>query len=486
MAGATEEVQSRGLASSIAGDELCWLPAWRIRELIAARDISPVEIVDRTLSRIEQLDPLIHAFRFVDVKGAKDQAAQAERDLVHGEALGPLFGIPISVKEHIAIKGMPYWSTNSLPHADTAGSPDWGRARRDSILVERLRKAGAIVIGTTIMPGFGTDPFLPELTNHPRNPWNLEHVPGGSTAGGAASVAAGITSITIGSDGAGSIREPAAMCGIVGFHPTPGRIPSVDYDTPSVVRGSTFGPLTRDVRDAALVMQILAGPDGRDPFEIQTPAPNYTLSLDDGVRGLRFAWTDDFGFGKRYSLPETPAVIDVVRKAAFAFRELGAAVDHTSMEWEDYFPSFVAMTAAYDTSTTIAYFNASQNPQSLEEAHEVYSRNWHRFQQVFSAHDLIISPTSTFTAPEVGEWDRLAKNPDLPHNHFMPTYGTNMQLFNILGWPAASIPCGFVNDMPVGMQIIGRPEQEALILRTARAYLATYPFSERPPPVARA
>jgi aspartyl-tRNA(Asn)/glutamyl-tRNA(Gln) amidotransferase subunit A len=461
-------------------EQLTWAPAWQIRAWLAKREVSAVEVVDHFLSRIEELEPKVHAFRFIDVAGAREQAQRAERHLARGEDAGALCGIPVSVKEHIAVKDLPYWTINSLPHADKSGSPYQGNAPRDSILVERLRKSGAIIVGTTVMPGFGIDPLTPDLSKHARNPWNLQRIPGSSSAGGAASVAAGMTPISIGSDGAGSIRLPAALSGLVGFHPTPGRIPGIDYENPSVVRGSTFGPLARDVRDAALVMQSLAGPDGRDLFEIQSAPPDYLGPLEAGVRGLRFAWTDDFGYGSIYAVAETPAVIAAIREAAFAFRSIGATVEHIAEQWEDFFPTFLAMTAAYDTPMTIAYFKATQTPESLRVAHETYGRNWHRFQRLFSNYDLLISPTIQFTAPTVETWDAFVKDPSHPHGHFMPKYGATTQIFNILGWPAISIPCGFVNGMPVGMQIIGRPEQEALLLRAAQAFLAANPFADHP------
>ncbi|WP_326731630.1 amidase [Streptomyces phaeochromogenes] len=454
-----------------AGD-LTWTPAWKIREMVGRREISPLEVTEHFLSRIEALEPVLHAFRTFDPEGARRQARRATDAVARGDALGPLHGIPISIKEHINVAGLPNWTITAQ-----GGT---GVAAADAILVERLRRAGAIIVGTTIMPGVGTDPTMPDLANHPRNPWDTARIPGTSTAGGAASVAAGMTPLTIGSDGAGSVRLPAAMSGIIGFHTSEGRVPAVDYEAPVVTQGGSTGPLARNVRDAAIVMQAIAGPDGRDPFVIRTAAPDYLTGLDDGVSGLRLAWTDDFGFAAEHAVEETPDVVTAIRDAASRFVELGAKVEAADESWEDYWPAFTAMTSAYGPPLTVVAFAASHTSDSLQAGQELYGRNWDRFERVFERHDLLLSPTLQFTAPTVAEWDVFCKRTDHRRSNFMATYGTYTHLFNIYGYPAVSVPCGFLHGRPIGLQIVGRPHQEALILRAASAFLGG--LSVEPPP----
>jgi Asp-tRNA(Asn)/Glu-tRNA(Gln) amidotransferase A subunit family amidase len=332
-------------------DDLTWTPAWRIRELIGKGEVSPVEVVDHFLGRIEDLDPKLKAFAYLDHAGARDQARIAEAAARHDDDLGPLHGIPTAVKEHIAVAGMPcYALAFAGPPSESAIAP------RDDFGVERLRRAGAILVGTNTMMatggggGMGDTPGVFQGFNwdkEARNPWDTSKVPGWSSSGGAASAAAGLLPFTIGSDGGGSTRLPAAYSGVVGVHPTGGLFPNVDYAMPRVPMGTTIGPLARSVRDAALVTDVMAGPDGRDPFCIQTDAPGMLDRLEAGVDGMRFAWTDDFGYASVYASEDSPAVIHHVRDAASGFRKLGAMVDPTSEVWEDWTPAQMVTGAAY-------------------------------------------------------------------------------------------------------------------------------------------
>jgi Asp-tRNA(Asn)/Glu-tRNA(Gln) amidotransferase A subunit family amidase len=206
-----------------AGD-ITWMPGWQIRDLIAEREVSPVEVVKHFLARIEKLDPILHAFSFVDSQGALAQAKQAEKAVLRGERLGPLHGIPIALKSHILVKGY---------DMQEIWEPERHPGMHDDIGTERLRKAGAIILGHTIYPAMGTggvpqggDP-IKNLENHPRNPWNPQRVPGSSSAGSAAATASAMLPFTIGSDGGGSTRLPAALSGVIGVHPSRGRIPFV-------------------------------------------------------------------------------------------------------------------------------------------------------------------------------------------------------------------------------------------------------------------
>ena len=263
-------------------DELTWLPAWRINELVVNKEVSPVEVTEHFLGRIEELEPTLHAFRTLDAAGAREQAQQAEDAIRQGAAVGPLHGIPVAVKEHIAVKGLPF-SLTGPQHAPIA--------KRDDILTERLRAAGAIMVGTTVMPGMGNSPTAgrkpsDDLSDQPRNPWDPTRVPGSSSAGSAAATASGMLPFTIGSDGGGSTRLPSALSGVVGLHTTARRIPFVTHRLEGLPLTGSFGPITRDVRDAAIALQVMAGPDGRDFVCLQDDPPDYSAGLDAG-RGRR-------------------------------------------------------------------------------------------------------------------------------------------------------------------------------------------------------
>ncbi len=460
-------------------DELTWMPAWRIRELIGQSEVSALEVTEHFLGRIEALEPRLHAFKHLDASGARDQAKRADQAHRSGEPLGPLHGIPISLKEHIPVKGFP-------TVAFGAGGPSV--ARHDDISTERLRRAGAIVVGSNTMPGMGD--YAPairvgmasNLANHPRNPWDETRVPGSSSAGGAAATAAAMLPMTIGSDGGGSTRLPAALSGVIGYHPTRGRIPYVNYDSPMLMTTVTFGPITRDVRDAAVAMQVMAGADGRDFICIQESAPDYLKDLDRGVEGMRLAWTDDFGFASMYALDETPRLVDAVRAAALSLGGQGATVEPVQDVWEDFWSGYFTTNLVY-LNVTPPPGTPKPTPEQIEQAFETRARNYAHFEQLLAKYDLLLSPTIQFTAFTVEGWD-AAWNRDganYPHGTFAPTYTSDTHMFNWLGWPAVSVPCGFINGLPIGLQIIGRPNDEPKILRAAAAFMKANPLTSRPP-----
>jgi Asp-tRNA(Asn)/Glu-tRNA(Gln) amidotransferase A subunit family amidase len=242
----------------------------------------------------------------------------------------------------------------------------------------------------------------------------------------------------------------------------------------------TNGPITRDVRDAALVMQAVAGPDGRDIGCIEEPAPNYLAELDQDLAGLRIAWTDDFGYAGMYGLDQSPAVIAAVRQAAQGFSQLGAQLETTQEVFEDFWAGYVATSQAYREGPMAS--PTPPTPEALQAALETRGRNWARFEALFANCDLLLSPTLQFTAFTVEGWDAAwnREGANYTHGIFAPTYTSHTHMFNWLGWPAISVPCGFVNGLPVGLQIIAPPRREALLYRAASAFLSAYPRLERP------
>jgi Asp-tRNA(Asn)/Glu-tRNA(Gln) amidotransferase A subunit family amidase len=451
-------------------DELTWTPAHRIQELIANREISPVEVTEHFLGRIEEHDSTLKAFRHVDHAGAREQAKAAEGAVQRGDALGALHGVPISVKEHISVAGLPVLILGVGERT----------ARFDDLGVARLRSAGAVIVGTNTM--MGTQAPAPGQYNwdaEARNPWDPSRVPGWSSSGGAAATAAGLLPLAIGSDGGGSTRLPGAYSGLFALHPTAGLIPSFNYAAQMRANPTgTIGPLTRNVTDAAITLQVMAGPDGHDFDCIQAEPPDFLASLDEGVEGLRLGWTDDFGFASMYSFEEGPRVIAAVREAAKGFSTLGASLDTLDETWEDFFPGL---------SGTMHLFGGAAAARIDKEvwnaAIDTRDRNWRRFRSVFDDHDLIVSPTSQLLAPRIEDWAQYwaGSGPvPFPHNTFAPHYTSHTHMFNWLGFPALNVPAGFVDGLPVGLQLVGWPGSEATILRAAQAFSKAFPREERP------
>lgn len=471
--GLSQTMSAAPVAAASDEDNLTWMPAHKITKMIHKKDVSPVEVLDHFLARIEEFNPTLKAFKHLDIDGAKAQAKTAERAVLNGDDLGALHGIPISVKEHIAIKGMPVMSFTS------GDSPI---AERDAVGVARLREAGALLIGTNTM--MGTSRPAPGKYNweeEARSPWDPARAPGWSSSGGASATAAGLLPMTIGSDGGGSTRLPAAISGVVGHHPTVGRIPTVNYDGQSLQFMGTIGPLSRDVRDAAIAMQVMAGPDGRDFAAVQEPAPDYLGDLNDGVRGMKFAWTDDYGYGSMYELPGTKELVAQVREAAMSFNKLGAKVEPTSVVWEDFFEGFLVSSRIYATG----YGNTDgemPSPEAIAKALDVRGRNWQKFRDVLSEHDVLLSATASFTAMTVEDWDAVwtTETTKYPHKTFAPTYTSYTHMFNWLGLPAMSVPAGFIDGLPIGLQIVALPENEAKIFQVAQAFLKANPRNELP------
>ncbi|WP_405539589.1 amidase [Streptomyces sp. NBC_00075] len=465
-------------------EDLTWLPAWRLRELAVEKDISPVEVTDHFLNRIEEIDPKLFSFATVDASGAREQAKAAERKVLANEPVGVLHGVPVAVKETIGVKGLP------APAAGIASFP------HDYIAVERLRNAGAVILGTTAMTSradrreqlagsrsslggmpveFHTDS---DVVGTPANPWDLSRDPGPSSRGSGAAVAAGLTPVAIGTDGAGSVRLPAALCGIVGMHVSRGLVPVVDYPWPTLSLLLSTGPLTRSVRDSAIVTQVLAGPDGRDIACSPFAAPDYLEHIDDGIAGLRIGWTDDFGFSRTYMSDETRRVVATAREAAFSLKDLGAAVTGTDTSWDDPLPAYDAMAATFHPFTLIGSLPGPErrpSPAEYQAGAELRGRVWHQTRRFFEEHDLLVSATCTMVAPSPEElaapWS----------TEMVYRYTGHTAMFNLLGFPAMSVPCGFVDDLPVGLQIVGRPGDEALVFRAGQAFQQANPRDERPP-----
>ena len=467
--------------------DLAFTPAWQLRELLDSKKVSPVELTELSLRRIEEFNPVLNAFLTVTGDSALSQAHAAEQKLVRGEGDGLLFGIPICVKDLEITKGIRS-SMGSRVFQDTV--PD-----QDSAVVERVRSSGAIILGKTNTPEFGLSGTTEnQLGEACRNPWNPERTSGGSSGGSAAALAAGLCPMATASDGGGSIRIPASFCGLYGIKPTLGRVPRVGgLGKPSPNLTSQAGPIARNVRDAALLLQVLSGYDARDVISIRETPPDYVAAVGQGVRGLRIAWSPDLGYAA-----VDPEVAQVVSKGARVFQELGCLVEEPSV-FLDY-----PMLTFLDIFSTNAYASyghlyhehgellTDYVKESLEHGSQVTGADYAsailavhvmraKMDTLMETYDLLMTPTMAVPAFPVGQFPKVIAGREVhPRWDYLPF----TPVFNLTGQSAASIPCGFSADgMPIGLHIVGRRGEEATVLRASAAFEEARPWSQLRPTV---
>lgn len=461
--------------------QLGFLSATRLAALIRQGEISPVEVVAGLLERIEQHNPPINAFCTVATEQARQAAREAEAALLSGAPVGPLHGVPIGIKDLTETAGI-RTTYGSRIYADNV--PD-----EDAALVQRLKAAGAIVLGKTNTPEFGAGANTFNAVFGPtRNPWNVALTPAGSSGGSAAALAAGLCPLATGSDLGGSLRTPASFCGIVGLRPSPGRVPQYPGALPWEPL-SVAGPMARHVEDVALALSVMAGRDERDPLSLaDDPAQFLNAIQQPDIRGWRVAWSADLGFA-----PVDAEVARLCRTAAELFAsELGATVDEASPDLSDATEIFqtirAALMATYHAHR-LADWQAKMQPNlvwniekglklsALEVGRAEVARGAlaERARRFFANFDLLLVPAAstlpfpveTTSPPEIGgrkmanyvEWLGL-------------TYG-----ITLAGLPSIVVPCGqSASGLPVGLQIVGRRLNEAAILRAAAAFEQIRPW----------
>jgi aspartyl-tRNA(Asn)/glutamyl-tRNA(Gln) amidotransferase subunit A len=432
--------------------DLTWAPAWRLREMIGAREVSPVEVTDHFLARIERLNPELHPFRQIDADGARAQARKAEAAVMAGEPLGPLHGIPLGLKEFLPIKGMSWLDLSVRQHREAP----W-----DGLETERMRAAGAVVVGPTVAGAVAQE--FGDSDRMPLNPWDTARVCGDSSSGSACATASAMTPLCIAADGLGSTRLPAAFSGLVGLNCTRGLVPSFQWEQLVTRPITTSGPLARDVRDAAIVLAALAGPDAREVMSLPDEPDDYLGRLEDGARGMRLVWTDDFGYARKFAVEETPRVIEAVRAAALRLESAGAVIEPTDAVFEN--PGWTAN--AFLMSDPILAPGVETTPEKAVKARENRGRIDAGLRQALAGADFILTPTLLCVAPTRAVWADKEASPAASG-----LYTAMTGVANLLGWPAISVPAGLVDGLPVGLQILGRPKSEARMLQLAQAFLA--------------
>ena len=470
-------------------EDLAFLPAWELRQLIATKQVSPVEITELYFKRIETLDSHLNCYLTLNHDEAMETAQRAEEAVARGEALGPLHGLPISIKDIEISKGI-RTTSGSLAFKDRV--PD-----EDSIVVERVRKAGAIVLGKTNTPEFGMlGATENRLGDHCRNPWDTERTAGGSSGGAAAGTVAGLCSLATGSDGGGSVRIPASFCGVYGIKPTQGRVPRYSGASAAPIGNYTGqpGPLTRTVRDSAMLLQVLAGYDARDATSLRETPPDLLAAVDRDITGLRIAWSPDYGHAT-----VDPEVAEGASKAASVFEELGCSVEEIDFPVESPFEIWWTLSCAnsYASNGDLLASRADELTWYAREALEygatvtgaAFTRAMGRMDQVkaqmadlFEKYDLLLSPTMPSTAMPVGQYPEGIGDTEAQPGYwrFLPF----THPINIAGHAAASVPCGFSSDgMPIGLHVVGPRGGEGTIIAASAAFERARPWAQKKPPV---
>jgi Asp-tRNA(Asn)/Glu-tRNA(Gln) amidotransferase A subunit family amidase len=471
---------AEGRHTAPARSPFAFMGALEMRRLIRGREVSPVEIVEDVLEMAQASQPALNAFVTITPELAREAARKAERAIAAGEDSGLLTGLPLSVKDLTAVKGVRFTS-GSLTLAHFI-------APVDSPASERVKAHGAAIIGKTTTTEFGCKGSSNSpLTGETRNPWNLARTTGGSSAGAAASVAAGITPFALGTDGGGSIRIPSSFCGLFGVKAHFGRVPVFPVAaTPTLAH---VGPMARSVRDAALLLAAISGFDARDPASVAAEVPDYLAACERSPKGLRIAWSSTLGYAR-----PSAEVVRIAGEAAQVFEGLGCRVERLDKVFDDPIDLWMAefyagvgtrlkktLTEQRDLidPTVVGVLDHALD-QTIDEYYaRVFARYEFREQvrQFFERYDLLLTPTTPVTAFDLGR--------DIPpelNGANIVSWVAYTYPFNLCGLPAASIPCGFTQSgLPVGLHLVSGALREVDIFSAAAAFEAARPWADRKP-----
>ena len=466
--------------------DLAYTSAVDLARLIRDKAISPVEVMESALARLETLNPTLNAVCTSTAESAMQAARAAEQAVVDGEMLGSLHGVPTTIKDLTFTKGV---KTMAGSHIFADRVPD-----EDAPFVTRVVQAGAISMGKTTTPEFGWKGCGDSpLTGISHNPWKHGYNAGGSSTGAAICAAAGIGPIHQGGDGAGSIRMPAAFCGVYGIKPSYGRVPY--YPMSNNDHLSHIGPITRTVADSALMLRVMAGPDHRDQGSLEAPPEDYLAHLDAGIEGLRIAYSPNLGY-----LPVDQEVAEVVAGAVGAFERLGYPVEEVDPGWGDpaemercFWTSMIAANAgAYADEWgehmdpgLLACIADGRKYSAVDFFTFRAERNayYQKVRGFFERYDLLLTPTLSVAAFPAG---RLMPEHWEQHPWDWIRWAGFSYPFNLTWVPAATCPCGFTEDgRPVGLQIVAGRFEDLRVLQASRTFEQAFPWAEHRPPVDR-
>lgn len=464
--------QSAALPSDLAD-----CSASQLLDLYRGGQASPVQATEAVLARIARHNPALRAFCVVDHEAALASARASEARWQQGAPCGPLDGVPTSIKDLILTKGWPTLRGSRTVNPDQPWDVD-------APATARLREAGAVLLGKTTTPEFGCKGETNSpLTGVTRNPWNTAKTPGGSSGGTAAAVAAGMGPLSVGTDGAGSVRIPAAFCGNFGLKPSFGRVPAYPLSPFGTV--AHLGPHTMSVRDAALMMNVIKQPDARDWTSLPPDSTDYLNGLDDGIRGWRIAYSPTLGYAKNVD-PEVAAAVEAAVKQ---LAELGAEVEQVDPGFEDPLDIstglwFLGAWTVWNTLTpeqqalTDPDFRAEAEIGGRYSALQVQQLNLKRgalgshMRQFMQRYDVLVTPTVSIPAFDAKPAGHTPMDPAAMLGWTPFSYP-----FNLTQQPACTIPCGLTRDgLPIGLQFVGPMFGDAQVLRAARAYERLHPI----------
>jgi amidase len=470
------------------GDDLVHTTA---RDLVAAMQrgsVSAREVMTAFLARIGECNPTVNAIcTLIPEEDALALAEAADAARARGDALGPLHGLPMAVKDLSPTAGI----------RTTMGSPIFADhvPEEDSLMVQRLKQAGALVIGKTNTPEFGTgSQTFNALFGTTRNPWNLERTVGGSSGGAAAALACSMLPLADGSDMGGSLRNPAAFCNVVGLRPCLGRVPHWPNTMAWQSRLGIEGPMARDVSDCALLLSVQAGPDERDPMSIQESGEHFLQPLDHDFGGARIAWTPDLGF-----LTVEREVVDVCAGTLPTWEGLGFCLDEEYPRLDGAMDAFRTLRASYYAQfgatlldshrhlmkdTVIENIEAGLRLTALDitRADALRTQLYQRVLAFFENHDFLVLP-ATQVQPFGHETEWVQSIEGVSMSSYLDWMAICC-IISVFGLPAISVPCGFTGaGLPVGLQIVGRPRDDLGVLRAAFALEQATGYCKRRPPL---
>ena len=469
--------------------DIPFLSAAELSRLIQNKEVSPVDAVEAYLERIEQVDGKLNSYITVSREEAIETARQAERSITQGNYIGPMHGIPIAIKDQFDTKGI----------LTTCGStilseffPD-----EDSTVVANLKQAGAILLGKLNMSEFAMGDAFNHPYGRPRNPWDLERNPGTSSSGSSAATAAFLCATSVGEDTGGSVRLPASFCGLVGLRPSFGRVSRYGM-WGSMWSMDIGGPISRTVEDCAITMTAIAGYDHRDPYCWDIPVPDYVQALDGNIKGVKVGVVKEMVYGDEAE----QEVKEGVRNAVSDLEKLGASVDDVSIPLI-VSSSVIYVGIAYAEVASSHYRWIRERPRDYDEgvyvrqltgsvvpAQAYYKAQKLRTilrQQIMEALqkvDVLVLPTTASPATKIPSSRGFTSKEDVRASYFARRNFTAG--FNLSGLPAISLPCGFTASeptLPLGMQIAGRPFEEATVLKVAHAYEQSTSWHTRRPPI---
>jgi Asp-tRNA(Asn)/Glu-tRNA(Gln) amidotransferase A subunit family amidase len=466
-------------------EDICFMSATDMADKIKRQEITSVEITEAIIERIQKINPTINAYCTTTFDLAREMAKKADDAVKKGEKLGILNGVPTSVKDLIYLKGV----------RTTFGSKIYENyiAEEDSVCIKRLKEAGCVILGKTNTPEFGWAGVTFNLVfGTSNNPWDLGRTTGGSSGGAAAACASGISPLAQGSDGGGSLRHPTALCGVYGLKPHYGRIPVYPKRGFAGYALTQPGPITRYVKDAAMMLEIMKGPHESDMESLPAQNINYVEGIKDLPNKLKIGYTLSFGNAKVVDTDVEKCILDSVQK----FDKFGWEIDQVKMKLRaPHIPFLTLWTAsyAYDLKPILKKWRDQIDPEFIKAVDAGFGYDglsviksfaqrrkiYEAFYPVLKDYDVLLSPTTAIPAFEHGiRFPTEINGKGVSPTAWMPyTYPANM-----IGNPAASIPAGFSSEgLPIGMQILGRRFDELTVLQVSKAFEEVAPWQEKHP-----